>query len=266
MKDPKFTSSFWSEVEGLVLTNTKSKETHWKTYKELSDKFGDETEAMMAVLPQRRHPQNPKVLQWMVMDDRSSLAAQHFKKSQISGSSKLEQNQVKTIKDALSNTTMDDSMMDMLESSQKDIDLDSKMDELDMQELPPWLKKLSDAGSKSSDKGKKASMEEKFVLKEEDTGFDKVVKLEGMVRKLLTGCQTEEYAMKSSKYKVDGQLKKDFSTTKSDLKKLEEELHTVAIRKNASKKKIQDMLIRGCQLYRQSEELLKKVQALNKGS
>lgn len=250
----------------MELTNSKFKDSHWKVFKELQDKFGDDTEAMMAVLPKRKHPQNPRVLQWLVLDDRSRLAATHFKKSQLSGSIKVDQAQGKALKDAFGEITMDESMMEQLENSHKDMELDSKIEELDVQELPPWIKKISDACSKTSEKGKKVSMEDKFRLEEGDAGFDKLTKLESLVRKLLTACQSEEFASKSSKYKVDGKLKKDFLACKTDLKALEEEVHMAIVKKSASKKKVQDMLIRGCQLYKVGDDLLKKVLALNKGT
>lgn len=264
LRDPEFTSTFWSQLEGIVQTEEKSRESHWKSWKELQDKFGDEAESMAAVFTKRPHPKNPRVFQWYVEDDRSKLTVAHYKKHQLSGSSKVDKGQAKAISEAMNSAPQEEEQLQLMD---KDVASDVDMEELQTNEMPPWMRRIADATSQvGSSKGQKQKKDiaDKFQLAEEDSGLGHVAKLEMMIKKLVTNMESEEYVAKSSKYKLDGELKKDFLLVKTKLEHMQTDLHKVVVMKNASKEKIQQDLIRGCTLFKEGDIILKRVQALNK--
>ena len=263
IKDPNFATSFWTQVEGITQNKERAKDSFWASWKEMEDKYGDEAESVSEVLPKRKHPQNPKVFQWYISTDRAKMSVNQWAKSQIAGSSKVDKTQAKAISKAMALESLDDQALEILDKHSGHA-LDDKLDDiLEKEEMPPWMKKaiqdghMSEAGSAITNKRKE--LKDKFVLGEEEEGFQKVNKLEAMVKKIYSNMEELAFQSKSSKYKMDGELKKDFLSMKTKVNRLQLELHKIGIQKKADKQTIQQLLIKGCTIYKDCQEMVKKV-------
>ena len=102
IKDPSFGSAFWTMVQGVELNNKVQKEAKWATKKELSDKYGDELEEMLAAnaFPRKRTPVNNKF--WLYLDnhDSSIMEVNKFKTYAASQSQTLDKDQAPALMEA----------------------------------------------------------------------------------------------------------------------------------------------------------------------
>ena len=265
-------------MSGITKTKEIALDTHWKSWKELEDKFGEEAESMAEVLPKRKHPKNPKCFQWLVEEDTSRMAINSFEKHQAAGSCKMDKSSATAMLDAMkeAGNSTDMQLFD------KDCALDKHLD--DVKELPPWMKKKEPSDQQSvaaSSKAKRGSqsqltlvaasskgkrdIQSQFTLAqdEQDNGFSKCIKMEGMIRKCLRELEQAEYSSKSSKYKLEGHLKMDYMDSKNELEQMNRQLNKILVQKTASKEKVQEELIKACQLFKTGETILKKVQVLS---
>ena len=130
---------------------------------------------MAEVLPKRKHPKNPKCFQWLVEEGASRMAMSSFEKHQAVGSWKMDRSSATAMLDAMEETG---SSTDM-QLFDKDCALDKHLD--DVKELPPWMKKAIQDGhmseARSAITNKRKELKDKFVLGEEEEGFQKVNKL-----------------------------------------------------------------------------------------
>ena len=250
-------------MEGITQSRERAKDSFWGSWKEMLDKYGDEAESMAEVLPKRKHPHNPKVFQWQISTDKAKMSISQGGKAQIASSNKVDKAQAKAISSAMSSMGLDDQTLELL-GNQTENELGDKLDDMvGKDEMPPWMKRAiqdghqSEAGSTNTNKRK--ALQDKFVLGEEEEGFQKVSKLEAMVNNTFSNIEELEFQSKTSKYKMDGDLKKDFMGMKTKVNKLQLELYNVGIEKRADKQTIQKLLIKGCTIYKECQELVNKV-------
>lgn len=115
LKERTFGAAFWNVVSSITTKNSKNVELRWKTAKQLQDIFGDEADTMKEALPSRPHPQQPRITQWRLPEDYSTMAIEKGKSRSASGSQKLNSSQFEGLTDAIDNIKFDQNFIAELE-------------------------------------------------------------------------------------------------------------------------------------------------------
>ena len=248
IKDPSFTSSFWSQSSGITSSMASSERLPWSTCNQVVDMFGEmEAATLLPNLPSRPHPQCKDIIQYQVMVSEDSEKIVVHNKQTVAAQKKVSAAAAsQLLGGAIDGHGGDDDV--------KGINLKIlKADEVSNRaKAAPARMALEDkltAGLENSDSG---------------TGMEKVANLQGMLSSVLPKLDQSSGRAKTSRHKMTGMLAKDFiavrtaTATSVDLMRISqvEQTHTV--------EQIKKVLVAGCLALKEGEGILRRVLELSK--
>ena len=281
-----FNASFWTEMNSIVTSKSRTKDTEWLSMKELTDKFGDEAPMMSRVLPKRRNPCCPQSWQFMITADKTSMGVVQKIDRRTSAATKTSTVQHASLVDSLNMDITDDTFDDAMDGFQGPLgDIDNTSG-IDAAALPGPARLALKRGREDQDDMDKNSMisghchsvkdgkdhqkkkqwSDKFLLVEDDNGYAKCKLMHNELQKLLMHIQAVEFVTKKAKYQPDQALRKDIKEKQVIINKLLVQMNTFVVQKQASKVKVQTALATATMHYREALDMVTKMDSLNKPS
>ena len=274
IKHPEFDQSFWEVVETLTTTSSRKKVVVWLSKAQVKEKYGDEADEMMQVLPSRKHPKNARIMQFADCDDIATMEVSKNSSKSVKSTRKLDKEQTAGLSDGL-NLMVDD---DLLEDAQNNFQNDSQATEnMDVRMLPTHLKRAlknkepldPDDPEAQEDPPKKQGPLDKLSVvgdDEEDVAYTKAKEMGVMMTSIkLKLSQTMENS-KKARYQPDPRLKKEAQDSLKGLAAQIAALEQLLVQKNAKVAKIQAIVQKSADVYKEASRVTSSLLALNKNT
>lgn len=284
-------STFWTTVESIEALSSMARLNEWKTYKQMTDRYGeDEMKVLIAdgSLLVRPNPLNPKLRLYLDRTDTMGISLSKSSKWSVTGTSKTSKDQHQLLADAMRSTDVSEDVLDKLHSGfygTEDIDplatkleQDKAEDKLDVQtvaSLPPALRRRLKANPsnteepepKDQDKDKKDLWDKVIeeVKKEEALDWKKVTKVQVLVNKGRQSINTQLFSIKGKGFQPDKSTKAACQQVVEALGQLDKKLDLCICQKKASKKTVISMFEEAAKLYKQGQEMYNLLLAFSKG-
>ena len=261
-------------IDTLTATSSRKKIVAWLSKAQVKEKYGDEADAMMEVLPSRKHPKNPKVQQYADCDDVATMEISKGSTKSVKSSKRLDKDQVAGLTDSL-NLTVDDELM---EDAQNDFQNDAQAPEkLDLRLLPTHLKRaLKNRESQDPDdpeapevQPKKLGPLDKLSVcgeDEEDVAYSKAKKMGVMMANIKLKLSQALEGSKKARYQPDPRLKKEAQDSLKALAAQSTALEQLLVQKNSKLVKIQALVQRSADVYKEATRVTAGLLALNKNT
>ena len=294
LKDPSMGKTFWRCQTTMSLLTTRTHEGHWKTQKQMFDKYGQDCDEMKSCLPKRKHPSNPRVIQWLDMDEKIMTAWQngkvwaHEQKKEVKGS------QSQMLKDALS-MEMDDDMVHNMSTNMADVsseeqegekkqeeeEEDEEEEKAEPQDPVPKSKNKKGKGkgkdkqpkkTKKDNKDGSETVASKKTMAERMTedvdqsavALQKAKKMLGLQNNLITSLKQAEYLNKKCKYQADKKLKTDVGKNLQEMDKAKDKIQSLVVEGAKNVKATKKELEAACLVYENASKVLSLMKKLNK--
>ena len=274
IKHPEFDQAFWEVVETLTTTSSRKKIVAWLSKAQVKEKYGDESGEMMLVLPSRKHPKNPKIMQFADCDDIAIMEVAKGSMKSVKTAQKLDKDQVAGLADSL-NLAVDD---DLMEDAQNDFQNDSQAPEnMEACMLPTHLKRAlknkeprdpQDPEAEEEPAKKMGPLDKLSVFgeDEEDVAYTKAKKMGVMMTNIKLKLSQALELGKKARYQPDPRLKKEAQDSLKALAAQITVLEQLLVQKNAKVVKIQALVQRSADVYKEANRVTLSLSALNKNT
>ena len=260
-------------IDTLTSTSSRKKVVLWLSKAQVKEKYGDEADAMMEVLPSRKHPKNPKVQQYADCDDIATMEISKGSTKAVKTTKRLDRDQVAGLTDSL-NLTVDD---DLMEDARNDFQNDSQAPEkMDVCLLPTHLKRaLKNKEPKDPDdpeapeEPKKLGPLDKlsvFGEDEEDVAYAKAKKMGVMMGNIKLKLSQALEGSKKARYQPDPRLKKEAQDSLKALVAQSTALEQLVVQRNSKLVKIQAIVQRSADVHKEATRVTSSLLALNRNT